>query len=50
MRTELEPTLAVYFLNHPEHMDLTLDMHQGVLCIATQQNTSSSSEETSIQA
>ena len=50
MRTELEPILAVYFLNHPEHMDLTLDMHQGVLCIATQQNTSSSSEETSIQA
>lgn len=37
MRTELEPILALYFLTHPEHMNLTLDAQNGTLCIATQQ-------------
>ena len=34
MRTELEPILALYFLNSPEQMSLKLDAQNGVLCIA----------------
>ncbi|WP_353143956.1 AAA family ATPase [Acinetobacter pragensis] len=37
MRTELEPILAVYFLNHPDQQHLQIDASEGALSLDTRQ-------------
>lgn len=43
IRTELEPLLAIHFLNHPEQLQIVLDEKNGQLSIKEKSSTSTSS-------